>query len=43
MNAMPFLRFDPRQPRMPYHQFQHIYMVSGEHYNTAQMIVTLNP
>jgi fatty acid desaturase (delta-4 desaturase) len=25
-SALPFLRFDPRQPREPYHRFQHIYM-----------------
>jgi hypothetical protein len=27
MNAFPFLRFDARQPRYWYHQYQHIYMV----------------
>lgn len=26
MNAMPFLRFDPRLPRHWYHKYQHIYM-----------------
>mmetsp|Transcript_11219 Transcript_11219/g.24171 ORF Transcript_11219/g.24171 Transcript_11219/m.24171 type:complete len:511 (+) Transcript_11219:159-1691(+) len=26
MNAFPFLRFDPRQPKYWYHQFQHLYM-----------------
>jgi hypothetical protein len=26
MNAMPFLRFDPRLPRYWYHKYQHIYM-----------------
>lgn len=27
MNAFPILRFDARQPRHWYHQWQHIYMV----------------
>jgi fatty acid desaturase (delta-4 desaturase) len=25
-SALPFLRFDPRQPREPYHRWQHVYM-----------------
>eukprot|EP00199_Chlamydomonas_sp_CCMP681_P000966 CAMPEP_0119102420 /NCGR_PEP_ID=MMETSP1180-20130426/1176_1 /TAXON_ID=3052 ORGANISM="Chlamydomonas cf sp, Strain CCMP681" /NCGR_SAMPLE_ID=MMETSP1180 /ASSEMBLY_ACC=CAM_ASM_000741 /LENGTH=516 /DNA_ID=CAMNT_0007086713 /DNA_START=15 /DNA_END=1565 /DNA_ORIENTATION=+ len=26
MNATPFLRFDPRQPKFDYHKWQHLYM-----------------